>query len=114
VFSAASKSNLGWDFLSVCDTGRFKDHLPMEGDRLQRQFWQQVGACQMESQGGVGCRIQWGVPDGARNPHTRELIHDDFLLSAALCALLDKEKWGNVSNTGGFVHARDPLEEMGF
>ncbi len=34
VFSAVSKSNLGWDFLSVCDTGRFKDYRPVEGDSL--------------------------------------------------------------------------------
>lgn len=114
VFSSASKSNLGWEFLSVCDTGRFKDYVVDETDGLQRSFWQQVSACQMESQGGVGCRVQWGVPDGTRDVSTREQIHDDLLLSAALCALLDKERWGIGTLAGGFVQARDPLEEMGF
>ncbi len=68
----------------------------------------------MESQGGVGCRIRWGVPDGTRDPLTKEQVHDDLLLSAAMCALLDKEKWGSSSFSGGFVLARDPLDEMGF
>ena len=110
LFTTASKSNLGWDFLSVCDTGRFKDYTPDPADGNQRQFWQQVTACQMETAEGPGHRIRWGVPDGTLDPSTTQPIHDDLLLSAALCALLDGEKWSRPSLSCGFIQAKDPLE----
>jgi len=40
--------------------------------------------------------MRWGVPDGTHDPQTGELMHDDLVLSAALCAVLDGEEW-----TGG-------------
>jgi hypothetical protein len=111
LFTSASKSNLGWDFLSVCDTGRFKDHAPAAGDGDQREFWRQVGACQLVGGEGPGRRIRWGVPDGTNDP-AGEAIHDDLLVSAALCALLDQEKWSRPSLSGGFILARDPLDDI--
>ena len=133
LFTTASKSNLGWDFLSVCDTGRFKDHASDPADRNQRQFWQQVSFCQMETAEGSGHRIRWGVADGTLDLESTQgsgagtqrsgtgtqstgtghrQIHDDLLLSAALCALLDGEKWNRPSISGGFIQAKDPLEGM--
>ena len=112
LFTTASKSNLGWDFLSVCDTGRFKDYTPVPADGNQRQFWQQVTACQMETAEGPGHRIRWGVPDGTSDPASSQPIHDDLLLSASLCALLDGEKWSRPSISGGFIQAKDPLEDI--
>ena len=41
VFTSKSKSDLGWSFLAVCDTGRFKDYAVSDGetDPLSAQFW---------------------------------------------------------------------------
>ncbi len=82
IFSGASKTRLGWDFLAICDTGRFKDHLE-DGSHEQRLFWKQVEECTYEIQPGPEKRMKWGVEKG----------HDDLLLSAALCALLDGLDW---------------------
>jgi hypothetical protein len=51
------------------------------------------------------------VPDGTRDALTGEPVHDDLLLSAALCANLDGLDW---SSTGAplVVPAADPLEAM--
>ncbi len=54
-----------------------------------------------------------GVPDGTRDPQTGELVHDDLLISAALCTALEEVKWtGTVSGPALVVRASDPLEEM--
>jgi hypothetical protein len=55
--------------------------------------------------------MKWGVPDGTRDHATGELIHDDLLLSAALCAALDEQEW-TVSGTPVMVQRRDPISEM--
>ena len=80
VFSTSSKSELGWSFLSVCDTGRFKDHAD-DGSPEYAQFWREVDNADYEILDGPGKRMRWGV----WNPE----IHDDLLISAAMCALLD-------------------------
>jgi hypothetical protein len=80
VFSASSKSELGWSFLAVCDTGRFKDHAD-DGSTEYAQFWREVDNADYEILDGPGKRMRWGV----WNPE----IHDDLLISAAMCALLD-------------------------
>lgn len=81
VFTAASKSALGWDFLSLCAAGRFLDHAN-DGSREQALFWTQVAECEYEPLPGTGQQIRWGV-SGA--------THDDLLMSAALVARLDAE-----------------------
>jgi hypothetical protein len=106
VFSARTKSSLGWDFISVIETGRYKEFSLPAGtpagtpvgtptsDRqavLQGLFWEQVRACR--STPGVGENLQWGVPEGIRHPLSRQPLHDDLLLSAALCAVLDRQTW---------------------
>ncbi len=111
VFTAASKSSLGWDFLAVCDTGRFKDHIPCPTDADQALFWQQADACQMETAEGPGHHIRWGVPDGVRGAD-RHPLHDDLLVSAAMCALLDGERFNRPAVGGTFITARDPLEGL--
>jgi hypothetical protein len=52
--------------------------------------------------------MRWGVPDGTRDPATNELVHDDLLLSAALCAALDARDWTTAS-PALIVPAPDPL-----
>jgi hypothetical protein len=124
VFSSSSKSKLGWDFLSIIETGRFRDW--REGSAPQRhgehredlkgewdersEFWRQAGLCELKIYPGPERRIAWGVPDGTRDPLTGELVHDDLLLSAALVAQLENLDWGiGVSEV---IEGHDPLAGM--
>ncbi len=119
VFTAASKSALGWDFLAVVETGRYREYDPLaeKGEAfgvladLQVRFWQQVRACRHQVTEGAGKRLRWSVPEGARDTRHGALIHDDLLLSAALCSVLDKLEW----QTGGaatLIRRGDPLLEI--
>jgi len=101
-FNMATKSNLGWDFLSVVETGRYKDYVD-DGAEDTRQFWREVDACQFEVLPGPGQRMRWGVPDPT--------VHDDFLISAALVAVLDKAEW-TVDFEAEIVEAPDVLSEV--
>jgi len=75
VFGATSKSQLGWDFLALCNSGRFLDHTD-DGSPEQAQFWREVEAADYEIVDDASRRMRWGVAD--------PLIHDDLLISAAL------------------------------
>lgn len=119
LFSAASKSDLGWEFLSICDTGRFRDWAaPLAGSGemgsadLRALFWRQVDSCEYEIQPGPGERLRWGTPNGARDPQSGETLHDDLLISAALCAVLDRQKWNPPAGGGGAAAPSDPLLDM--
>ncbi|MBN1537546.1 MAG: hypothetical protein JW908_12485 [Anaerolineales bacterium] len=109
VFSARSKSDLGWDFISLIETGRYKEPKIERGELrveigkandysrltlLSSLFWRQVEFCQSTVLDGPGKVMQWSVPDGTRDPETGAYLHDDLLISAALCAVLDKQHWG--------------------
>ena len=109
VFTAAKKSDIGWRFTAACDAGRFRDHAarPQTSDvsetsevwslrSLQRAFWAQAEAAEVEYL--PGQRIRWSVPESAG--------HDDLLVSAALCVVLDEGGWG----TGGSVVVRGNRE----
>jgi len=98
VFSQASKSKLGWDFLGIIDSGRYKDYaltvereggLPLLADpgaqELSDVFWRQVEQCTYEVRPGPGRLMSWSVPDPK--------VHDDLLLSAALVGVLDEQDW---------------------
>jgi hypothetical protein len=112
VFSGASKSRLGWDFLSVVETGRFKDwYEPEKHWDEQDVFWRQVEGCQGEVIPGPEQRMKWGVAESARDPVSGLPLHDDLLISAALCAVLDGQPWPQAGGTMVVVR-RDPLEEM--
>ena len=93
-FSSKTKSDLGWAFLALIDSGRLQDHTPAaEGpdalNELQALFFNQLAHCQYEIQTGPDKRIRWGVPDGTRNLASGELVHDDLVVSAALLGALD-------------------------
>ena len=98
VFSSKSKSDLGWGYLAVCDTGRFKDHAD-DGSTEYAQFWREVEHADYEILDGPGKRMRWGVWD--------PLVHDDLLISASLCALLDDAAGAYVEST--IVEAADVL-----
>jgi hypothetical protein len=53
-----------------------------------------VEHCQMEVIEGPNKEMRWGVPDGTRDTTNGEIVHDDLLISAAMCMVLDKLEWG--------------------
>ena len=84
VFTGKSKSELAWEFVAVIGTGRYKDYVD-DGQPDTGQFWREVESCTFEVMPGPGKRIRWGVEDLS--------VHDDFVISAALVAELDKMDW---------------------
>ena len=79
-FTSSSKSQLGWDFVSLIETGRFKDYAD-DGDTLTQEFYNQLAATEYSIRKGPGNAMQWSVPIHAG--------HDDLVLSAALVGALD-------------------------
>jgi hypothetical protein len=112
IFSGSSKSKLGWDFLGVIESGRFLDWVPpLDGSKDERDLFQrQAEHCRMEVVPGPERRLRWSVSETQRDPETGELLHDDLLLSAALCALLDAQEWGLARSE--VIDAFDPLDEL--
>jgi len=112
VFTPKSKSDLGWGYLAVCDTGRYKDYQsPVDGylDRITEEFWTEIDNVQYEATDNK--LVRWSVPDGTRDSVTGALVHDDLVVSAAMCWVLDDQEW----STGGpamIVRGKDPLEDM--
>jgi hypothetical protein len=84
VFSSQSKSQLGWDFLGLVESGRYKEYVE-DGTPETGLYWAQVEACGSQVGSGPNRLLQWGVQDRA--------THDDLLVSAALCAVLDRLDW---------------------
>lgn len=116
LFSQASKSQLGWDFLALTGAGRWKEPLPSltgERDPWSALFLRQLAFTRATLLPGPGKTLRWGVPDGTRDPLDGSFIHDDLVLSAALCAVLDRLDWPAGGMTGaGIIRASDPLEEI--
>jgi hypothetical protein len=121
VFSSKSKSDLGWQFLAVIETGRYREYrsaaeavggqTPSEQHELQERFWEQCAYCASTILEGPGKVMRWGVPDGTLSTERGEPVHDDLLLSAALCAALDGLEW-YVSGSPAMLRAPDPLQEL--
>jgi len=119
-FNMATKSKLGWDFLSVIETGRFKDYAQTGGihstdgrgqNHEQREFFLQCQNVHMEILPGPERRMRWAVPEGTKDPATGALIHDDWVMSAALCAVIDGQDW-TVIGAPMLIKRMDPLVEM--
>ncbi len=116
-FNSSSKSKLGWDFLGLVDSGRWQEDLyPTQavGEQAcwQREFFAQLAACQFEVLPGPEQRMKWGVPDGTRDPRSGEWMHDDWVLSAALSAVLDEQNWTFTHGPALVIPAQDPLREL--
>jgi hypothetical protein len=70
-FTQSLKSELGYGFLAIINTGRFRDCVPCaETDR-------QYAACESEILTGPQKFMRWGVPDGRGDEDGRP-IHDDI------------------------------------
>jgi len=107
-FTAASKSRLGWEFLGLIDSGRIQDH--RDPSEEQRQFLAQARACKSSISLGPERLLRWHVPAGTRDEQGRE-VHDDWLISAALCAVLETQSVPAGQATT-IISAIDPLLEM--
>ena len=129
-FSSKTKSELGWRFLAIVETGRYKEYASplshlggVTGGRgvrekdssrlltLQSLVYRQVQHCQSTVLDGPGRIMRWGVPANTRDADSGELVHDDLLISASLCSFLDLQDWGTAES--GVIRPLDPLEGMG-
>ncbi|MEL7673833.1 MAG: hypothetical protein AAGU78_08865 [Chloroflexota bacterium] len=115
-FNAASKSRLGWDFLGVVDSGRWCEpqldpSRQAQQAQHQQDFFAQLAACQFQVADGPDQRMRWSVPDGTRDPASGELLHDDWIIAAALCAQLEEMDW-QPSAAPLIIPAPDPLKGM--
>ena len=109
IFTAKSKSELGWNIISVIETGRFQDYVS-SNDPTLTIFQRQLEYCQSEILPGPGRMMRWSVPDGTRDPATGELVHDDLIISAALCSVLDEQTWGLAISE--ILPASDPISTL--
>lgn len=98
IFTRKSKSELGWGFLALIETGRYKEFQRQDlaglDAEIQDLFFRQLAGCEMEALPGEGNLLRWGTPEGRGDPASGEALHDDLVVSAALCARLD-ERWGS-------------------
>jgi hypothetical protein len=106
-FTQSSKSELGWDFISVIETGRYKEFHPLDAE-ISRQ----LEHCQYSILEGPAKTMRWGVPDGRRETVTGELVHDDYIMSAALISLLDQDPWCTTASQ--VISPKDILKQMKF
>lgn len=104
-FTGQSKSELGYGFIAVIESGRFRDCCQTETVREQYQ------ACQSEIGIGPQKPMKWGVPDGTRGGSDKHLIHDDYITADALTAELDKQEWYLGGETT-IIEQPDPLKQM--
>jgi hypothetical protein len=86
-FSQQVKSEIGYAYLGVVETGRFRDCARTEEVRMQYE------KCQSEILPGPAKTMRWGVKDGTRDQSTGLLVHDDWLLADSLVIELDKLEW---------------------
>jgi hypothetical protein len=103
-FTQQEKSDIGWRFLSIIETGRFCDHAHTDEVRLQ------YAHCIYEILPGPAKTLRWGVPEGARGPDGG-LIHDDFILADSLTAVLDRLDWYLTFGTT-IINPPDWLKEI--
>lgn len=112
-FSQMSKSDLGWDFITAIESGRYKEYRASDGmSPMDEEMNRQLEHCQYSILDGPGKVMRWGVPDGRRDVSTGELVHDDYIVSAALISVLDHESWGVGESL--IVLQKDILEGMRF
>ena len=103
-FSQSVKSELGYGFLAIINTGRFRDCVPCaETDR-------QYAACESEILTGPARTMRWGVPEGRRDENGL-LIHDDIPVTDSLTAVLDRLTWTLHTDTV-IIQPPDPLLAM--
>jgi hypothetical protein len=103
-FTAPKKSEIGYRFLGIIETGRFRDCCQTS------EVLEQYSNCTSEVLIGPQKTLRWSVPEGTRNSNG-ELIHDDIIVSDALISEVDGLPW-MVSTETKIVQGRDPLNDM--
>jgi hypothetical protein len=103
-FSQQTKSELGYAFIGMIETGRFRDCAPSV------IVDEQYANCESEILIGPAKTMRWGVKDGTRNS-AGQLIHDDHITADAMTAELDKLEWYVPAETT-IIEQADVLEEM--
>jgi hypothetical protein len=112
-FTQQQKSELGYGFLAIINTGRFRDccaPLSLGGGVGGGVINQQYAACQSEILPGPRKIMRWAVPEGTRDENG-QLIHDDIPVTDSPTAVLDRLDW-SLSTEPLIVSARDPLHDM--
>lgn len=102
-FTQQTKSEMGYGYLAIIETGRVRLCDFSEEIRIQYE------KCQSEILPGPQHTMRWGVKDGTR--HEGELVHDDHVLADSMTSELDKLQWMVTSPTL-FTDAPDPLRAM--
>ncbi len=102
-FTQQTKSEIGYAFIAIIETGRFRNCT--ETNEVTIQY----SKCTSEILPGVAKTMRWGVKDGTR--YEGQLIHDDFILADSLCTKLDEMVWMVTSPTL-MTEPRDPLADM--
>lgn len=102
-FTQQTKSEIGWNFIGIIETGRFRDCAPTDTVNIQ------YDKCQSEILPGPGKTLRWGVKDGTRGPDGL-LVHDDYILADALTATLEELQW-TASTQPRTIEGFDPLEQ---
>jgi hypothetical protein len=105
-FSPQVKSDLGYGLLGIVESGRYQEYAPFD-----QTFRLQLDKCRSEIVPGPSKLMRWSVPDGTRDQATGELVHDDDLITAALCTVLDRFDW-SIGLPSVIVPGRDPLLDM--
>ena len=114
VFSPKVKSQIGWDFLGIVETGRYRDYYSAgieAGDAETRQFWYEAAHCEFSIRSGPSRTMRWGVWETPAYDGRLAHGHDDLLVSAALCAILDGKEWPGTGESA-VVEVPDPLGEV--
>ena len=103
-FTQQTKSELGYAFIGMIETNRFKDCAPSE------IVAEQYENCQSEILIGPAKTMRWGVKDGTRNS-AGALIHDDFIVTDSMTSVLDQLEW-YISAPTEIIENEDVLQEM--
>lgn len=103
-FSQQVKSEIGYGYLAIINTGRFRDCCP--SPEVDKQY----AACTSEILVGPAKTMRWSVPDGTRDADGL-LIHDDHVVTDAMTAILDKLQW-HIEVEAETIPMRDPMRSM--
>lgn len=102
-FTQMEKSLIGYQFISIIETGRYREYSPID-----KIFLLQCQKCRSDVLPSPQKTMRWGVPDHVRD-ETGDFVHDDDLISSSLCAILDREEWSIHSETT-VIDNLNPLE----
>ena len=105
-FKAKLKSELGYGFIGMIDSGRYHEY-----DPFPESLRKQMDKCRSEIVPGPAKLMRWGVPDGTRDRAAGELVNEDDLITGAMCHILDGLEW-RLSTGTVWTTPKDPLEGM--